>query len=129
MPSSQNDAQKRSLLSTRSLKVRQNVRKTTCNFVCNITAKRVKKRCCTFYHPHSTCPATNHLVAGSTFFCNKICTCCAFYRPKANLFCSKWPKSRAWRGSRVILFIQSEVSIHSTCSNLYLRRERFERGW
>ena len=25
----------------------------------------------------------------STFW-NKICTCCAFYQPKANLFCSKW---------------------------------------
>ena len=26
-------------------------------------------------------------------FATKICTCCAFYRPKANLFCSKWRKS------------------------------------
>ena len=40
-----------------------------------------------------TCPATNQVAAGcekllqnvesSNTFCNKLCTCCAFYRPKA----------------------------------------------
>ena len=43
--------------------------------------------------------ATNQFVAGykkllqkveiSPTFCNKLCTCCAFYRLKANSFCSK----------------------------------------
>ena len=27
-------------------------------------------------------------VESGPFFCNKIFTCCAFYRPKANSFCS-----------------------------------------
>ena len=50
-----------------------------------------------------TCLAANEVAAGcenllqkqeSTFtFCNKICTCCAFYQPKANLSCRKWRKS------------------------------------
>ena len=31
---------------------------------------------------------------------SQIYTCCAFYQPKANLFCSKW---RVWCDSRVIL--------------------------
>ena len=31
------------------------------------------------------------------FFCKKICTCCAFYWPRANLFCSRWRVSRYWR--------------------------------
>ena len=35
------------------------------------------------------------------YFCNKIgCTCRVFYRPKANLFYSKWRNSRVWRDSR-----------------------------
>ena len=29
-------------------------------------------------------------VESSSTFWNKICTWCAFYQPKANLFCSKW---------------------------------------
>ena len=32
-------------------------------------------------------------VDSSSTFCKKICTICAFYRPKANLFCSKWRNS------------------------------------
>ena len=28
-----------------------------------------------------------------------------------------------------VTFIQSEVSIHATCSNLYLLQDRFECGW
>ena len=56
--------------------------------------------------------ATNQVVAGckkllqkvesSYTSWNRICTCCAFYRPKANLFCSKWCNSRIWYDSRVI---------------------------
>ena len=47
-----------------------------------------------------TCIATKEVVVGcekllqkvesSSTLCNKICTCCAFYRSKANLFCNKW---------------------------------------
>ena len=48
---------------------------------------------------------------------NKICTCCAFYRPKANLFCSKWRNSRVWRDCHVHLS-NSIHSIHTTCHNL-----------
>ena len=51
------------------------------------------------------------------FFSNKICTFCAFYRPRANFFCSEWRNSRLWRDSRVI-FMQSEVSIHAISNNL-----------
>ena len=36
-------------------------------------------------------------------FCNKICTCRAFYQLKANLSCRKWRKSGVKRDSRVIL--------------------------
>ena len=39
--------------------------------------------CCTFYHPRSTCLATNQVVVGCEKFFNKICTCwCAFYWPR-----------------------------------------------
>ena len=48
-------------------------------------------------------------VESSSTFCNQICTCCAFYRPKANFFCSKWLKSCVWRDSRVILSNQKSV--------------------
>ena len=45
-----------------------------------------------------TCLATNQVAAGcehllqkvesSSTFCDKICTCCAFYLPKSNFFCT-----------------------------------------
>ena len=35
----------------------------------------------------------------------------AFYRPKANLFCSKWRNLRVWRHFRVILFNQTELNM------------------
>ena len=64
----------------------------TCNVSCNIAAKQVEERCCAFYHPHQTCRATNQIVAcckkllrkveSSSTFCNKTCTCCAFYWPR-----------------------------------------------
>ena len=63
--------------------------------------------------------ATNHVVSGwktllqkvesSSTFCNKICTCCASYRPKANLFCNKWRISRVGSDSHVILSNQKSV--------------------
>ena len=39
----------------------------------------------------------------SSPFWNKICICCAFYWPKANLFCSNWSNSYVWRDSRIFL--------------------------
>ena len=42
--------------------------------------------------------------------CNKIfILCCTFYRPKANLHCSKWRRTRVWCDSRVILSNQKSV--------------------
>ena len=85
-----------------------------------------------------TCLAANQVAAGcekllqkvesSSTFCNKTCTCCALYRPRPKLFCSKWRNSRVWR-ELPRNFIQSKVSIHATCSKLYLLEDRFERGW
>ena len=46
---------------------------------------------------------------GSSTFCNKIWTRCAFHRPKANLFCNKWRNSHFWRDSRVLLSNQKSV--------------------
>ena len=48
-------------------------------------------------------------VESSYTYCNRICSCCAFYRPTANLFCNKWRKSRVWRDSRAILSNQKSV--------------------
>ena len=45
------------------------------------------------------------------------CTCCTFYRPKANLFYSKWPKLRVWRHFRVILFYQTELNVGGKTRN------------
>ena len=38
-----------------------------------------------------------------------MCTCCAFYPPKANLFCSKWRNPRVRRESRLIVSNQKSV--------------------
>ena len=47
----------------------------------------------------------------SSTFCNKICTCCAFYTgPRETwMFCSKWRNARVWHNSRVILSNQKLV--------------------
>ena len=44
-------------------------------------------------------------------------TCCAFHRPKANLFCSKRRKFRVWCDSCVFLS-NLKVCIHATCTKL-----------
>ena len=84
---------------------------------------RVDKRCWEFYHPriepvlqHSGCCRLRKLVAKSSrfAFCNKICSCCAFYWSKANLFCNWWRNSCLWRHFCVINGLLSEVSIHAT---------------
>ena len=60
-----------------------------------------------------TCPATYQVVAGRlkllqkkegcSTFCNKICTCCVFYRTcHGELVCSNCSNSRVWCNSRVV---------------------------
>ena len=67
-----------------------------------------------------TCLATNQVVAScetflqkvesSSTFCIKFGRSYALYRPKANLFSSKWLNSRVWRDCRVILSSRSLCS-------------------
>ena len=87
---------------------------------------RVDKRCWEFYHPriesvlqHYTqvvagCENSLQKVESSFAFCNKICSCCALYWSKANLFCNWWRNSCVWRHFCVINGLLSEVSIHAT---------------
>ena len=44
--------------------------------------------CFAAYQVFAVCKMLLQKVESSSTFCNKICTCCAFYRPKSNLFCS-----------------------------------------
>ena len=46
------------------------------------------------------------------------CTCCTFYRLKANLFYSKWRNLRVWRHFRVILFNQTELNMGGKTRNI-----------
>ena len=48
-------------------------------------------------------------IESSSTFCNKLCKCCAFYPPKANLFCSNLRNSCVWRDSGVMLSNQKSV--------------------
>ena len=67
---------------------------------------------------HFTAHIQNYLlqkVEISSTFCNKICICCAFYWPKANLFCNKWCNSRIWHDSRVILSNRRQYSRNFIC--------------
>ena len=48
-------------------------------------------------------------IESSSTFCNKLCKCCAFYPPKANLFCSNLRNSCVWRDSCVMLSNQKSV--------------------
>ena len=86
-----------------------------------------------WYTTHiQTCLATNQLVAGctnllqkvesSSFFCDKICTCCVFYQPKANLFCCKWRNSHVWHDSRVILSNQ-KLEFTQLATTLFVARQ------
>ena len=65
----------------------------------------------------------------SSTFCNKLCTCRAFYWPKANLFCSKWRNSCVCRDSRVILSNQKSLIAMSYLRWANLLHQRFERWW
>ena len=67
---------------------------------------------------HFTAHIQNYLlqkVEISSTFCNKICICCSFYWPKANLFCDKWCNSRIWHDSRVILSNRRQYSRNFIC--------------
>ena len=85
---------------------------------------------------NKTCHTTNQLVAGcekllqrigrSSNICNKTCPCCAFYQPKANLFCSKWRKFFLWRNSREILGNQGLV--FAQLATTWFVAGRFKRG-
>ena len=65
----------------------------TGNLLCNITAKRVEKRCCEFYHPRSNQS------------CNQL-GCCRLRKVVAE---SREYFYRVWRDSRVILSKQKSV--------------------
>ena len=68
-----------------------------------------------------------HKAESSPTFSNKICTWYAFYRPKANLFCSKWPSSRVLRDCRSIFYL-IVYSIHANCNNLIYCKNGLKRG-
>ena len=67
-----------------------------------------------------------HKAESSSTFSNKICTWYAFYRPKANLFCSKWPSSRVLRDCRSIFYL-IVYSIHANCNNLIYCKNGLKR--
>ena len=81
---------------------------------------------------NQTCLAANQVVAGCEkllqsweqfyFFCNKICTCCA---GKPVLQQVTQVLGMAWLPRN---FIQSDVSIHTTCNNLIYCKEGLSVG-
>ena len=76
---------------------------------------------CVFPPTNQTCLAANQVVAGceellqkaerSSTFCNKVCICCAFYRPQGKLATSNITPIY---GVTAAFIIHSEVSIHIT---------------
>ena len=85
---------------------------------------------------NQTCHATNQLSAGcekllhrvgrSSNICNKTCPSCTFYRPKANLFCSKWRKFCLWHNSREIL--SNQGLLFTQPATTWFVAGRFKRG-
>ena len=83
-----------------------------------ITAKRVEfelKLVLQQIRLLQVCEMLRQKLDSTSTFCSKICTRCAFYWPKANLFC---------RCDLTLVYgvisrnlIQSEVTIHATCNN------------
>lgn len=80
-------------------------------------------RCCAFCNPW-----IKHVlwqirllqeVESGSASCKKICSCCAFQRPKANLFCTASDITPVF-GVIPFNFIRSDVSIHATCNKLIL---------
>ena len=72
-------------------------------------------------------------VESSSTFCNKIYTCCAFYRFKANLFCNKWHP----RVVNMALFVIACFALapsfpsfsYTGCSTLHPRCTLITRGF
>ena len=67
---------------------------------------KLKSKVVHFAAHFQSCLPTNQVVAvceellqkvdSSCTFCNKISSCCAFYRPKTDFFCSQWHNSCVW---------------------------------
>lgn len=66
--------------------------------------------------------------SNSTFFKKKNCTWYVFYRPKVNLFFSKWPSSRVLRDCRSILYL-IVYSIYADCNNLIYGTNGMGGNW
>ena len=93
----------------------------TCNLSCNIAAKRVAKRCCTFYHPRSNLPCNKSgccrlrkVVAQSReqfyFFATKSAHVVRFTGLRQTYFtASDVRNSRIWHDSGEILSNQKSV--------------------
>ena len=81
----------------------------------------------------SCCGRLWKFVAGSQdssfTFCNKICTCCAFYRPTAKFFRSERRNSPVWLDSRVIVSNQKSVHAQLATTGFAAKTVRFETGW
>lgn len=114
------------------------------NLVCNIAAERVEliSDVGSFTTHGSNLSYNTQVVAGSEnllqkvessfAFCNKICSCCALYWSKANLFCNWWRNSCVWRHFCVILFsqkqwapVRSQYSRNLNCNTLIKLQDRF----
>ena len=99
------------------LKVRKNGQQKLANCFATLRQNELKSDVANFttYEPNLQKIRLLHVAKGccrehsSSTFCNKLCTCRAFYWPKANLFCSKWRNSRVRRDSRLMLSNQKSV--------------------
>ena len=100
--------------------------------ICNIAVKRVEWWSCAFYHLQrkpvwqqirllQLRKVVGETVGRSSTLCNKICTRFPFYRPKANLPCSKSVIQLPGNTRLPRNFIQSKGSIHATCSCIFCR--------
>ena len=109
---------KRAMASERS---KDTVKRATkaCNLLCNITAKRVGKGCCAFYHPRTSKPVSQQIrfhlrvVKRTTLHSfptrfadvwqNKLHVfCCPFYLTikRTNVRASEWAKDRISKGQK-----------------------------
>ena len=95
---------------------------------------RAEKRCCTFYHLWikpvlqqnqiaASCENFLQKLERSSTYCDKICTCCAFYRPQVSVrqSCFAVP---VWSEFRTILFNQKSVFTHLQQPDLLQERLR-----
>ena len=72
--------------------------------------------CFARYQIFAVCKMLLQKVESSSTFCDKICTCCAFYLPKSNFFCTASDVTPVcWRDSRLILSNQKSVFKQLCC--------------